>query len=178
MKKVHIPVLLSAFMLSSCVTMSPEECTVARWDDVGMRDGLQGKALSRLESHSKTCAEAGVAVDGQAYLKAREIGIRTYCQPANALKLGLEGKYYESSCPAEMELDFRRRYDVGSEYTNARKNLESQDSRLHGLEKALAEAKTDEERKRLREDLRQQDGNLRRARDRVRAADAAFDRLR
>jgi hypothetical protein len=60
---------------------------------------------------------------------------------------------------------------------NARKNLEAQVSRLRGLEKGLAEAKTDEERKPLREDLRQQDGNLRRARDRVRYADMAFDRL-
>lgn len=158
--------------------MTPEECAVARWDDVGMRDGLQGKALYRLESMTKACAEASIAVDGQAYLRARDLGLRTYCQPANGLKLGLAGSYYEGTCPADMEIDFRRRYDVGAEYTNSRKNLEAQDNRLKGLEKGLAAAKTDEERKRFREDLRQQDSNLRRARERVRDADMAFDRIR
>ena len=51
-------VLLIALSLASCATMSPEECRFANWNDVGLRDGLDGKPLTLLNARVSDCADA------------------------------------------------------------------------------------------------------------------------
>ena len=60
----------------------------------------------------------------------------------------------------------------------ARAELYSQDQRRRTLEDRLADARTDEERRRWRDELRDLDYSQRRARDRLRDAEWALDRLR
>ena len=67
---------------------------------------------------------------------------------------------------------------MGLEVYRARAALRSMDQRRRTLEDRLADAKTDEERRRWREELRDLDYDQRRARDRVRDAEWTLDRLR
>lgn len=165
-------------LLSGCATMSTEECKVARWGEVGLRDGLAGEPLSRLNSLSKDCAEAKVRVDTQAYLQGRDQGLLTYCRMDNAVRLGLDGKGYQGVCPAGIDGEFRRRYSVGREVFDARSQVRSLDSRRVDLERRLRDAKNDDDRRRLRNELSDNDYALRRARDRARDAEWTLDRLR
>jgi hypothetical protein len=164
--------------LSGCATMTVEECKVARWGEVGLRDGLAGAPLSKLNDLVKDCAEAKVAVDTPAYLQGRDQGLITYCRIDNAVRLGLDGKTYYGACPANIDGEFRRRYSVGREVRDANEELRSLEGRRHGLERQLREAKKDDERRKFRDELSSLDYSQRRARDRVRDAEWALSRMR
>ncbi len=170
--------LATTLLLQSCTTITPQECKVARWDEVGLRDGLEGRALYWLDGISKDCAKAGVAVDATAYIRGRNTGLKTFCQPANAIKLGLDGQSYEGVCPAQLDTEFRRLLRIGADVRDSREYLAAEDRRRVNLERKLADAKTDADKKKIREELSLIDGTLRRARERVRDAENNLDRNR
>lgn len=170
--------VLAACMLGACATMTPEECKTARWQDVGLRDGLAGEPMSQLDSRVKDCAEAGVSVNTPLYLQGREQGLQSYCRLENAARLGLDGKSYHGVCPADVDGEFRRRRDLGYEVHSARQQLRSLEYRRLDLEKRLRDAARDEERRKLRDELAELDRRQVRERDRLRDAEWALDRRR
>jgi hypothetical protein len=171
-------VLALSAMLSGCATMSADECRVANWSDVGLRDGLEGAALSRLDYRVKDCAEAKVAVDTPRYLQGRDQGLLQFCHLENAVPLGLKGGNYDNVCPAPAGGEFRRRFKLGREVFDARQAVKNLEGNINGAEDRLRAAPNDEERRRAREALRDLDFEIRRARDRQRDAERALDRLR
>ncbi len=106
---------LSALCLGlvSCSSMSPKECQLANWRDIGQTDGMAGKTLSLFNERRSDCAEANVQADQTAYLSGREQGLTSYCQPANAVQVGLRGEAYEGVCPPAIDQEFRRRHRIG-----------------------------------------------------------------
>lgn len=178
-RPLHLLFALTALaLLQACSTMSADECRTANWRDVGLRDGLAGEPLALLDRRTKACAEAGVTANAPLYLQGRNQGLPEYCRLDNAARQGLQGKSYHGVCAAGIDAEFRRRHAMGLEVYRARADLRSMDQRRRTLEDRLAEARTDEERRRRREELRDLDHDQRRARDRVRDAEWALDRLR
>ncbi len=106
---------LSALCLGlvSCSTMSPKECQLANWRDIGQTDGMAGKTLALFNERRSDCAEANVQADQKAYLSGREQGLKTYCQLGNAPQVGLRGETYEGVCPPAVDQEFRRRHRIG-----------------------------------------------------------------
>ena len=170
--------ILATALLASCATMTPEECKVANWSEVGLRDGLRGAAPSVLDDRVKDCAEAKVPVDTRSYFQGRAQGLQSYCRIENAAGYGLDGKTYCGVCPATMDSEFRRRFEMGSQVRQRRADVQTLDTRLEPLEKSLKDAKNDDERKKIREELRDLDRDLRRARDRLREAEWSLGQLR
>ena len=169
---------LALALLQGCSTMSADECRTASWRDVGLRDGLAGEPLTLLDRRTKACDEAGVTANAPLYLQGRNQGLPEYCRLDNAARLGLQGKTYHGVCAAGIDGEFRRRHAMGMEVYRARADLRNMDQRRRTLEDRLADAKSDEERRRWREELRDLDYDQRRARDRVRDAEWALDRFR
>jgi len=179
-------VLLIALSLASCATMSPEECRFANWNDVGLRDGLDGKPLTLLNARVSDCADANVRVDGNAYLKGREAGLRNYCRLENAAPLGLNGGSYEGVCPAQIDGEFRRRYQIGYNVYASHAEVERIENRMQSLEqrlrrldrdedKRLRDANKEDDRRRIRRDI---DDDRRHVRDELRDLDRALYRAR
>lgn len=164
--------------LQACSTMSANECRQANWHDLGFRDGLAGAPLRQLDRRTKDCAEAGVTVQVPPYLAGRNEGLPSYCRLDNAARLGLEGKAYHGVCAAGIDVEFRRRHRAGMDVYRSRAELRTLDQRRRHLEDRLVDARTDEERRRTRDDLRDLDYAMRRARDHVREAEWALDQLR
>ena len=164
--------------LTGCATMTPNECKSANWGEVGLRDGLEGKALSVLNDRVKDCAEANVPVDTPRYLQGRDQGLLQYCRIENAVPLGLNGKSYDGVCPSAMDGEFRRRFKVGRDVHLARNDLRNLEGRRSTAEERLRSAANDDDRRRARDALRDLDSDMRRARDRVRDAEWVLDRLR
>lgn len=180
-------------LLASCATMSPEECQLANWREIGQRDGLHGEPLALLGQRAEACAKVDVAVDTQSYGQGRELGLRSYCRLENAVPLGLGGAPYAGVCPPEIESLFVPRYQAGravyllrSEVRSLDERTESLERRLHNnqrdedqrLRNAASDAERskirhdiDEERERIRNDLRDTDRRLHRKRDDLRAAE-------
>ena len=178
--------LLIVLALAGCATMSPEECRFANWSDVGLRDGIEGQPLALLNARISDCTEAGVHVDGNAYLKGRESGLKTYCRLENAVAVGLNGGHYEGVCPAQIDAEFRRRFELGHNVFAAHAEVARIDSRMQSLEqrlrrldhdedKRLRDANKDDDRRRIRRDI---DDERRRIRDELRDLDYELHRAR
>ena len=173
-----LAVLACVTLLGACTTMTPNECQVAKWAEVGLRDGLAGEPLSVLNDRIRDCAEAKVGVDTPRYLQGRDQGLVSYCRMENAVRLGLDGKSYRGVCPVMVDPEFRRRFQVGREVHDARGELRNLDGRRTTLETRLRDAKTDEDKRRIRDELGDLDRDMRRARDRLRDAERNLDRMR
>jgi hypothetical protein len=171
-------VALSALWLAGCATMSADQCRVADWGVVGLRDGQGGAPLSLLDDRTKDCAKAGVQVGSVQYLQGREVGLQAYCQIGNAVRQGLSGHGYEGVCPVAIDGEFRRRWQMGMNVYHARSDLAAQESRRRSLELYLRDAQHDDERFRIRNELRDLDWRMQSARDYLRNAEWALERLR
>lgn len=190
----------ATLLLSACATMTPQECLVANWGDLGLRDGQEGRPLSLRDARVRDCAKANVAVDERAYLAAREQGLGRYCRIDNAAALGLAGGVYEDVCPPPVHADFRLRFGLGRAVFDARAELRRLDERVESLERALRATRYDEERQlkdvkdeevrkrirtefderrhRIRDELGDLDRRLRRARDELRSAEQVLSGVR
>jgi hypothetical protein len=188
------------FLLASCATMSPEECKVADWREVGQRDGLDGQPLSHLHDRAEDCGKVGVAINTQAYTLGRNQGLRSYCRLENAVPLGLSGGSYSGVCPPEIDQSFQQRFQVARSVHDLRNDVNNLNDRTESLERQLRdlhrseesrmkEAGSDEQRKKVRKaidderhdiraELSEVDRRLRRKRDELRSAEYALGNLR
>ena len=129
--------------LASCTVMSPQECKLANWREIGLTDGMAGKTMQVFEARRAECAKADVNADTNDYLVGREHGLRSYCQISNALQIGLRGESYQGVCPAAIETEFRRRHDIGYDVYRLRGEIAKLESRYVSLEDGLRKKKID-----------------------------------
>ena len=192
--------LALAMLMASCATMSPEECQLAQWHEVGQRDGARGEPLSLLSSRVEDCAKVNVVVDTQAYNDGRTAGLGSYCRIENAVPVGLSGATYAGVCPPSVEPAFVYRYQVARAVYVLRNEVKSLDSRTEFLERRLRELNRNEEdrmrgtnsdaernrihkeiddqRSGVRNELIETDRRIRRKRDELRSAEFDLSSLR
>ena len=100
--------------LAGCATgMSPQACQSADWRTVGFEDGVAGKSPAAIGNYRRSCADAGIAPDLDAYLAGRDDGLLTYCQAANGYTAGERGASYAGVCPPALEPAFLAAYEDG-----------------------------------------------------------------
>ena len=157
--------------LASCATMNVDECRAADWRGIGQRDALAGRTLSVLDERAKDCAKAQVIVNTQDYLQGRDVGLQTYCQLPNAIRLGVDGMRYDGVCPVALDAEFRKRYNAGRDVYRASSRLDELENIRRRLEGRLRElpagAAGDKERESIRHDLYDLDRDFYRTRRRV-----------
>lgn len=108
------PVWLASLALVGCASLSPEQCMRADWRQIGFSDGTTGTSAARINDHAKACAEVGVRPDLDAYLRGREQGMVSYCQPENGFSVGRSGNQPNASdCPESMKPAFMDQYRRG-----------------------------------------------------------------
>jgi len=134
--KLIFIVVSSVTLLSSCATLSVEECVVGNWQAIGYNDGVAGYSANRLAAHSKACAKADVAVDFESWERGRQLGLEKYCTVSNAYNIGLRGLELNSVCPAKISRTLQKANQQGREYYRLKKQL-SDDKEL--LDKYEAE---------------------------------------
>lgn len=182
-----------AALLTSCTTMSKDECLAGAWGEKGYADGASGYPVTRLEEHAKACAKYQVAPNPGAYQSAREDGLRSYCTFQRGWTEGRAGNTYYGVCRPEEEAEFlpayrdgRRLYEVVTAVESAQSALNSAISRIENREDKL-EAKqaelrqnglSDEERQKIRNRIQEVRGEIRDARRNARDAGDALDMAR
>lgn len=161
---------LAATALAGCETgppMTPAQCQVADWAQVGFQDGSQGRPPERFVALEQACAAAGLPADGRAYMAGRQQGLVEFCQPSRAFRLGLSGGGYAGVCPPEFDNLFRLAYSDGQRANEALSALRSAESAISSLrgerdelerkieanELGLIRSQTDAERERHRNEL-------------------------
>ena len=162
---------VAAMLLSSCASMSKQECLTANWLDQGFRDGRNGEPLARIEDHREACAKVGVRPDQSLYLQGRDRGILLYCTPDNGMQEGRLGRSYRNACPAHLEHQFLRAYEQGKQFYEVEQRIEKLNSQSSQLEKELRDEDNKERSRYLRQELRDVDRQLQQARDDLRYLD-------
>ncbi len=138
---MRLAFLLAALIgLFSCASLTEEECQVADWYDIGVTDGAEGRGTDRIEAHRRSCADIGVTPDLEAWLKGRTAGLRLYCTPEKAYRVGRDGRSIAEGCTAaelrRMEPAYetgRMYWRIGLEIDDLRSEIRSLDSDLAGL---------------------------------------------
>ena len=87
-------------LLSSCATLSEEECLTGNWREIGQRDGQAGRTADFLANHAKACEKAGVVPDRAAWERGRQAGLPAYCTVSRLYREGREGRGLSPVCPA------------------------------------------------------------------------------
>lgn len=130
-------------LISSCQTLSKEECAVADWRVIGEQDGAAGyNPQDRFARHVKACTKAGVAADQTLWYQGYQQGLPRYCTPLNGLTVGSQGQSYANVCPIDLDPGFREGYDLGRIYHQKKGEISSLESRISVIEQ---EIRADEE---------------------------------
>lgn len=127
---LSLPLIGSVLLLSSCATLSKQECTVGDWQAIGYNDGVAGYYADRLASHAKACAKANVAPDSQAWERGRMLGLKQYCTVNNAYNIGRRGRALNSVCPAAMTSTLQQVHQQGREYYTLNTQLDKDKQQL------------------------------------------------
>ncbi len=137
--------------LSGCASISKNECLSADWEDVGVRDGANGRPEEYLIQHAKACSKVSVVPDRGAWQHGRERGLERYCVVRNAYQSGEYGNGFDvGQC---VNFDQERLTDAwrkGAEVRRAAGVIDSIDGEIRDVRAALeAEELEKKERKRL-----------------------------
>ncbi len=89
---------LLAGLVASCASLSEEACRVGDWQGIGYRDGAAGRDSSYVANHAEACGKIGIAPDLAAWKEGRVAGLRQYCTPRNAYKVGQRGSALNPVC--------------------------------------------------------------------------------
>jgi hypothetical protein len=122
--------------LSSCASMSKNECVYADWRAIGFEDGAAGAPSTAIASRRQACAAAGVTPNMSEYLAGRDAGLAEYCTPANGFSAGENGGAYSGVCGRHDEASFLDQYRAGAHLYLLR-------DRVRGASYALARANED-----------------------------------
>ena len=151
--------LVGATLLVGCASMSESECRVADWGRVGFTDGARGDSDSRLAAYTEDCGKIGITPDATAYRRGWDAGIVQFCVPANGWQEGQQGHTGKvAACQGQPGYAlFARYFDAGLQVHHTREQMERNERESGRLQKRLEESTKDDEKRRLREELRELD---------------------
>lgn len=159
-KLFFLPIVI---LLPACATMNKSECLNADWQIIGLEDGAQGRLPAYIGNHRSACAQYGVTPDLTLYQQGHKQGLLQYCTKARGYQAGAEGDDYLGVCPADLEKDFLKGYELGLAIYNLEQEIRSVDysisSRLREIESI--EDKIEEKEEQLISDGVSKDGRRR-----------------
>lgn len=148
--------LLAALALSGCESMSVSECKVADWHRVGWNDGTRGESEQRIADYTEDCGKAGIMPNAQAYRQGWDTGIVQFCTAANGWREGIQGHSGKASvCQGQAGYPVFVRYlEAGLQVHRINERMQGNAQESTRLQHRLESSKNDDEKKRLREELR------------------------
>jgi hypothetical protein len=101
-RTASLPLLMCLMLglLSSCASLSKDECLYADWQIIGYEDGAAGHGAGRIGDHRKACADHAVVPDKAAYDAGYNEGLQTFCTYDRGLGQGRLGQAANAVCHA------------------------------------------------------------------------------
>lgn len=109
-------IALLLVILAACASLSEAECRGGDWRGIGFSDGASGRTADHIAAHRKACADLGITPDVTAWNAGRKQGLRDYCTPANAYRVGRRGDSISPACSASQRAAMLPAYRDGSQY--------------------------------------------------------------
>lgn len=120
----------AVFLLSSCASLSKEECLTSDWQVIGQRDGAQGEDPQRqFQRHITACEKVKVTPNHTLWNQGYQQGLINYCTPVRGLSVGQEGRTYLRVCPASSERGFLNGYVLGKKEHSVKASINSLENR-------------------------------------------------
>lgn len=156
--------------LAGCATLSKSQCQTGDWRSVGEADGRAGYSSSRIGEHNEACVKHGISVDRALYDKGYATGLKQYCTPNNAARVGLAGRTYRNVCTGEIGISFLRIYREANDVSSIDSDIASLQSQIDSLTERMAKPETtQDERDDIVYDIRSLNNDIsRKLRDRAR----------
>jgi hypothetical protein len=124
--------------LGGCASLSKNECLSANWEDIGVRDGANGRPEEYLIQHSTACAKVNVAPDRGAWLHGHERGLERFCVPQRAYQIGEYGGGFDAGICRRFDLDrLQVAYEKGREVHRLGNELGAIDSEMREINATL-----------------------------------------
>lgn len=167
--------------LTSCNSLSKDECAAADWSVIGQADGASGKdPQDRFAAHVKSCARINVVPDQTRWYEGYQLGLTRYCTPLNGLSRGEAGDAYYNVCPPATSASFLRGYGLGqqayrirSRISSLRSDVSFKDMQADRNYDAIKRTEDTNQRRALRDEIDRLDRDIRRAEREI--ADLEFD---
>jgi flagellar motility protein MotE (MotC chaperone) len=156
--------LAAATLLAGCESMSEDQCRRADWMQQGERDGRQGEPLGRIDAHREACAKAGVTPNALRWEQGWRRGVVSYCTPRTAWSEGARNQSYRGACRDLDEPMFLRWHRLGTDIYKARGQRDAIQRDIDRAEAQLKKAEKEDERKQLRDRIRNLDQDKARVR--------------
>lgn len=106
-----LAVIAVTLLISSCASMSKDECLNADWRLIGFEDGAGGTDQARIGQHRKACANHGVTPDLVAYDRGYKEGIYNFCSYSRGYDTARAGDSVAQVCP--MDADYHVGFGEG-----------------------------------------------------------------
>lgn len=161
---VLVPLVATLVLLAGCASMSEDQCRRADWLERGQRDGRNGESPYRIDDHRKACGKVGIVPDQARWMAGWREGVRSYCTPQVAWALGARNGTYEGACRDLDEAMFLRWQRSGQDLYRTKQQRDAHRAEIDKLEEQLKKAATDEERKVIRDKIKQMDSEQARLR--------------
>ncbi len=108
--------LLLAFSLSGCQTITKFKCNTKNWNKVGQKDGAAGKLAGRtFAQYDDECSASGADIDKSIYLAGYQEGLATFCTMENGIAQAEEGYENNNLCATSFGSAFDDGFTQGLE---------------------------------------------------------------
>lgn len=143
--------IILLFVLSSCATLSENECKNGNWELIGKKDGLKGRPLSVISQHQEACSEYKVRINTREYEIGRNQGLGEYCKPENGYQEGINGHKYNNVCTNK---EFNTKYRIGYKIYELKKEIEKANKEINDLESEFTMSNNEDDKIKLRYKIR------------------------
>jgi hypothetical protein len=124
--------------LGGCASLSKSECLNANWEDVGIRDGANGRPEEYLIQHTTACAKVNVVPDRGAWSQGRERGLERFCQPQRMYNIGEYGGTLDIGICRNFDQErLSHAYEVGRDVNRRQHALNEIDTELRDIRTRL-----------------------------------------
>lgn len=115
--------LAGMLMLSSCSSISQQECVIGDWYSIGVNDGKEGADSKQFRKYQKECASHGIQADFKTYQQGYQQGLVFYCDFEHGEAHGRSGSSFNTACSGPLEPQFRRGYERGIRWHQAKSEV-------------------------------------------------------
>lgn len=132
----YLSLFFTALVLSSCSSVSKQDCSQLDWREQGIKDGEEGRRSTYFLQHALKCIESP---DNIQYVSGRNEGLKLFCTRYGGFQEGLRGMTYLGQCGAfKSEAKFKVAHELGLDaYRQGEENLEKE-RKIKELERKIS----------------------------------------
>jgi len=114
-----------SLLVSSCSSISQQECEIGDWYSIGVNDGRSGADSNKqYRKYQKECASHGIQADFKRYRQGYDQGLVFYCDFAHGEAHGRSGASFNTACTGPLEPKFRLGYERGIRWHQAKSEVD------------------------------------------------------